>query len=358
MNEKDIIQREQKDIHYLVTEMLQALKKEPYAIFLCGGYGRGEGAWIEDADGNPNPYNDYDFVVITDTPFAQDQYTQLRRELANHIGIEWIDIDCYTPQDLRKMKITIKNVDLVYASKLVYGDAKILSKIPKQEKEKIGEYDILKLYQTRIWTFLGAWQGDFHNLSRNDARFFKNQMAKATLAACDIYLITKKQYTPLYSERVERICNTFKDNITLCEQARWALSEKLRPSSDNMAKEEMENLYFRTKTVFCNAMAEAFSGKAKYFLYPNLTKRYYLLYTDHLLRDCYNRLFRHSAIITKALDVFLAQNYVFMANENTKINEAYLKEASVLLMKWGYIHEPEVNWNLMHNIVADARNHI
>lgn len=358
MKMESIKAREKKDLEYLVEQLMQCLKTRPHAILLCGGYGRGEGAWIENELGEPMPYNDYDLAVISDEFLSTEEYTELRKKLAADIGIEWIDIDFYRPAELNKLKCTIKNVDLAYASRLLYGDEKIYDLIPKHNAEKIGKQDILKLYQTRIWTFLGSWDGAFRDLETDEARFFKNQMAKGILAACDMYLISKKVYTPSYAKRVEYICTYFSEKCELCEQARWALKEKLRPSSEPLSCAMMIEMYNKAKQIFCDAVCESMGRQGKAFVEPTRTRKYFLFHTDFLLRDTYNRLVRKSPIITKVLDVFLAQNFVLYAKTANAINEKYMEEANRLLMKWNYIEKPIESWDVIHTVVADARNNI
>lgn len=358
MNIDMIQEREKEDIEYLVKHLVDALKKEPQAILLCGGYGRNEGAWIADENGMPMPYNDYDFAVISDVFFSAEEYSIFRKQMANDIGITWIDIDFYHLDELSNLKCTIKNVDLAYASKLVYGDPKVYERIPKHDLKNIGKSDIVKLYQTRIWTFLGSWNDGFKNLDVEDARFFKNQMAKAVLAACDMYLIVNKMYTPSYCRRVELICSTCSMNKELCEMAQWAVKEKTRPSSEPMTCEEMKELYFKAKAIFCDAISIGMGKYGKFFIQPQKTKKYFVFFTDYLLRDMYNKIFRKNRIISKALDIFLAQNYVFMAINESTIDEKYLNEANKLLIKWGYLDKPIENWEKLHVLVANARNNL
>ena len=74
LTEESKIIRFKQDCQTLVDGILGALEEAPEAILLCGGYGRGEGAWYEDEAGNPSPYNDYDLAVITEKPFSRNKY--------------------------------------------------------------------------------------------------------------------------------------------------------------------------------------------------------------------------------------------------------------------------------------------
>lgn len=343
------------DMTYITKSINSKLKSLPTAIYLCGGYGRGEGAWIESEGGQFSPYNDYDLAVFTDNPLTSLEYSELRKEIANRIGISWIDIDFYSLSSIYSLATTIKNIDLLYASRLIFGED-ILSSASPIDARKIGTYDVLKLYRTRIWTFLGSWDGAFRNLNIDESRFFKNQMAKAILAACDMILISNNQYTPRYSDRVELVNIIQKKDLYFCQMATWALHEKLKPSDDCLTEGEMRNLYFGCKKIFDSAFKMALNHKHTYFENPYNTKKYYVLHTTYLLHDMFNKIIRKSKQVEKSLDLFLIQNYVFRANQEGTVNSEYVKEAVRLLKKWNYAVNAEYSWDEIHLIVADARN--
>ena len=89
--------REQLDSYsrILVNGILEYSDKLPYAIYLVGGYGRGEGAWYED-DKGLHPFNDFDLAVITDAPLDYEKNEALRKKLAKAVNIKWVDIDYYS----------------------------------------------------------------------------------------------------------------------------------------------------------------------------------------------------------------------------------------------------------------------
>ena len=85
----------QKKIDVLVCGILKIMLTPPQAIYLVGGYGRGEGAWYEGEEGL-HPYNDFDLAVITDCPLPHEKTETLRKELAIEVDIKWVDIDYYS----------------------------------------------------------------------------------------------------------------------------------------------------------------------------------------------------------------------------------------------------------------------
>lgn len=347
----------QKDIDILVTNILRALPRNPEAIFLCGGYGRGEGAWLEGPNGEPVPYNDFDIAIVTEYPLDSDGTNTLRKQLAAMVNIHWVDIDFYSHTQLTKLRNTIHDIDLLYASNCIYGDADILKKYGPLDASKIGHYDVVRLYKTRIWTLLGSWDGNFHDLSAEESIFFKNQMMKATLAACDFLLIKNHLYNTSYRERANLICQLYKENVLFCKRVKWAIKEKLRPESCEMSKEEMQTLYNECKNSFLWAASESFGNKWKYYGNPQKTLNHETAGIKKILIKIYLRL-RHTPFSQKFVEVFAAQNYALLAEKEGVINQAYVKEASDILMKWGYINQPVTDWYVLHNLVADARNNI
>ena len=313
ITEIDIDKALQCHMRIIVDGVLKKMSEPPLAIYLVGGYGRGEGAWFEDETGL-HPYNDYDIAVLSDNPLRQDEVDTLRKELAEAVNISWVDIDFYSTSQIGKLKPTIHNYDLLYGSTLIYGEDYYKINELALDGERIGNSDILLLYRTRLWTFLGSWEGRFHDLSIVESRFFRNQMAKAVLAACDMRLVKLGKYTASYKKRVGIVLSEFNALGRFCELAEWALKEKLRPSSIVMSYEEMQTLYFDVKEVFLNSFQFSYPLAYPYFVNPYKTKQFYLLHTKHYLYRLYYTLKTGHYIFNRGLNIFYAMNFVFAAN--------------------------------------------
>lgn len=345
----------QAKIDILVGGLLSEMKKAPEAIYLVGGYGRGEGAWYEDAEGI-HPYNDFDLAVITDTPLNKETTESLRKQLALSVDIKWVDIDYYSIYMLEALLPTIHNVDLLKGGSLVYGQDIIKQKRLTLDESKIGKKDILILYWTRMWTFLGSWTGPFRDLEISDARFFRNQMAKAVLAACDMILVKHKQYVTSYRERVGIIKKMFSEDNTLCNLVEWSLSEKLRPSSTPISQDEMTTLYFSVKDFYIKSFAYSFGPLSFLFLNPHYTKFYYFFFTKDLLRHFYYLLKRHKSSVLRSNDISCAMNLVFLSNKKGMINNRMLIKASKILLKRGFCETESESWDDLRYLAAYARN--
>lgn len=354
ITESLILQKKNRDIKIIVDGIISNMSSKPFAIYLCGGQGRDEGSWIEGDNGEILPYNDYDVAVIADTGIEYQKLQILRKQLAKTIGIRWVDIDFYTINQIKKFTPTIHNIDLMDASTLIFGE-NVLKEFSRLDYGKIGKTDLDKLYKTRIWTLLGSWDGEFHNLKGEKSRFFKNQMAKCVLAACDMILIAHHDYTTSYCKRVEKAVS-YNEDSNFVKWAKWAISEKLRPSSNELSIKEMKEMYSDIKKIFLSSFADAMGKKSSYYLNPSKTKYLYLLNPYHYLLKVYLRLKTNSSRYEKGIDVFIAQNYVLHAYSDIGFNQSYLHKATVLLEKWGYGHYEK--WKDLHNVVANARNNI
>lgn len=344
-------------IEILSKRIVDAMTKPPQAIYLVGGYGRGEGAWYEDEQGL-HPYNDFDVAVITDSPLPYKTTEKLRKELASKVGISWIDIDYYSLNKLKVFTPTIHNVDLLEGGMLIFGEDVIKQNHLHLDSTLIGKEDLIKLYWTRMWTFLGSWDGSFRDLNAEESRFFKNQMAKATLAACDMRLVKLKKYTTSYRERAKFVMADFADDKVLCETVKWSIAEKVRPTSDPLSETEMIELYFKVRSIYLNSFRYAMGKESVSYLNPDKTKKYSLVHRKVLLMHIYSLLRYHESREIRRLDVSCAMNYVFQAKERDRVDENMLRKASRILLKRGFIKEPINNWDYLRVEVAKARNNI
>lgn len=343
------------DMKYAVKKILEVLTQEPIAIYLSGGYGREEGSWYYDSHNKLCPYNDYDFTVITSERLNIKHYRQLTRSLAKDLNIKWIDITFISQNTIKHLKSTIKNIDLLKGSKLLYGNKDILKNI-KLSSTKIGKYDIIELYKTRLWTFLGSWEGEFKDLNEDDSRFFLNQMAKGILAACDLLLIEKKSYTTSYRKRVQIVNKLYPNLFNLKKLSIWAINEKLNPSTIRLTKQEMESLYWDAKDLFIVSLkATFFSNKCDD---PYYVKKNIIFNSNYVFKFFYSKYIRKSNYVQKELDLFIAQCFIFYANNKNDININYLIKGSVILKKWGYLESDDLNWNRLRECVAMARNNL
>lgn len=342
------------DIDIAVKMICEKMDKPPDAILLCGGYGRDEGGWLR-IEGKIRPYNDYDFAIITDSPLSREKTNNLRTSIAEKVGIKWIDIDYYSLKSLRKLKPTIHNYDLVFGSKVVFGDTNIVKKCKTILPQSITKKDIMVLYKTRIWTFLGSWDGRFCDLNACDGCFFRNQMAKAILAACDMTLVKQKKYTVSYRKRSEICKSIFNGDQKIISLINFAIKEKLHPSFMPIKNDEMETLFFSVKDFFVQCFEKSYGLFSKFYINPTKTIIAEKYSFKNALRCLKHFFLKDVSVALKSIDVFLAQNYVFNAIGSLNDN-IFIREANKLMIKWGYLEEEENDVFVLKGIVAKARN--
>lgn len=358
MNNIEDIEKKKKikynaDIEFIVKSILENIA-EVQAIILCGGFGRDEGTWII-KDGDIMPYNDYDIAIITDTTVDVAFTEELRKNLAAEIGIHWVDIDYYPIKKLINLKASIKNFDLIYGSKIIYGNKNIFNDCSINAKE-IGTDDIETLYFTRLWTFFGIIDGEFKNLDLDEAVFFRNQMAKAVLAIVDTLLIQKKNYHSSYCERIRRLENLCSEKTALVKMAKWALNEKLSPTMKPMSREDCIEIYNSVYWLYREEMLAALSDK--YFFKLDKPNRYAWNFNMpiEIARKIYITNIRGVRGYKKACMSRVLQNAMFLAYNGGDIDEHYMKDVSNALKKLGCEYAMGWQWNKLCPLVAYIRN--
>ncbi len=236
-----------KILNHLFSIIIDELKfTNPKAIIIYGSYGRNEGAWIKE-NNNLVPYNDFDIVVINDSKNKLKEKRNISELLKKKLKVEWIDLQFMSTYELKKLnKKTIFNFDLKFGSKIIYGDKKILDKIPLSSSKNIDINDLEVLFNTRLWTFYGSYKS-FENMDSKSSRFFKYQMSKAILATVESFLIRNNYYNCSYRNKVKEYIKLSNNNH---EFVKWALNEKLNPSEDIISSTKAIKLLNDTKRIF------------------------------------------------------------------------------------------------------------
>jgi predicted nucleotidyltransferase len=331
------------------------------AIILYGGYGRGEGGWIEDRE-EWRPYNDYDIVVVVRQKLHASRVVKIRKKLAEMLGIRWVDLSQKTPTRLKWLRPSIYNYDLRNASSTIYGSRELSKAIPRFEASELPLDEVLTLFCTRLWPFMGAlgenaWS---QGVEGEDARFFRNQMAKATLAAVDVILLLHGEYHPSYRERVNRACAKSSVASDDCHLFRWALEEKLLPTSPIMSGREVTKLYDQVHRLFARIMYQGLSahfGREIVNVYQ-LERAYRRNIKTLLMRIAFLFLKRNLKF-ERVILINIVQFYLFAAYEGDgEINSNLLRQANNFLSELDTSIHKSMSWYKACNTIAIMRNHL
>ena len=342
----------------IILEELKAYKKD--AVILCGGYGRGEGGWFIE-DGTFKPYNDYDLLLVLEKKIPNNEIQILRKRLATKIGIKWVDITQKTPQELKRLRLSIYNYDLKYASKVIDGDYSILKLIPNFDASKLPLKEGEILFFTRLWALLGCLneKGFQIECREEEARLFRSQMAKAILAVVDVLLLQKGAYHPSYRERIQRLISLYPKNIEFNELSKWALKEKLIPCSNDVRPKYIKELYTKMHKEYFFHMMEFFSkyyNKKVTSVYD--IERHTKYSFDHLVRRLGYFVITRSFKGEKILGIKMAQMFIAGAYEDGNINKELFRKGIRYMKYIDSSISDELSWNKARILVAKIRNEL
>jgi len=333
------------------------LKFQPVAIILHGGYGRGEGSWIVE-NGEHRPYNDYDIFLIIEKKIPENELNDIRKCLAKEIGIKWVDIMQLHPDELSSLRLSIKNFDLKYASKVIYGDENILELIPEMDATQMPLVEGEILFFTRLWTLLGCLglKGVNQVLRGEASRFFRNQMAKSVLAVVDVMLLLKGGYHPSYRERVRRVIELYPERDSIHELAKWALDEKLWPKVIEMSDEEVIGLYSQVQSLFFKKMFNILSAyynqkiKTAYDV-----ERHYCYSLVNIAKRIASIIVRRNLKRERKVAVNMAQMFVAATYRNGNVNPPLLARGLNYMKKLDNSISNNLSWDEARIKVAQLR---
>lgn len=328
------------------------------ALILVGGFGRGEGSVLI-KNYATKVVNDYDIVMITEKPMCLGQIDKIKGELAKEVGITWIDIYAHDIGKLKRLRKTIFNYDLKYASHVFWGDPGILFLIPEMDPSKMPLVEGEKLFVTRLWTFLGPFSVEFldRELSDDEAFFLANQMSKALLACIDVLLLSKGAYHPSYIERNKRVKDVYPDMEGFYEMFDWAVDFKLKPKLN--AYGDLIKLYLQVKDLYLEIMRDFLRLLYKktfsdWFEYCSLYRKNYRI----LLKRAAYLVLRRSLRYEKKLDVDIAQVYLVASYHNGLIDKKYFRAGLHCLSKLTGKCQDDLSWEEARRLAAELRNTI
>ncbi|HRF48141.1 MAG TPA: alkaline phosphatase family protein [Anaerolineales bacterium] len=189
----------------LITQEILKAAPDTKAIILTGGFGRGEGGYEVSDTGGIRPHNDYDIVFVSSTADTGN-LKQLGESLAQQIGIDYVDIGLFRPDDLVYPHPSMLRFDLRFGSQIIWGDPTALSKIPDYAADELPLEEGLKLLFNRCAGLLLGITGEAltQPMTPRAQRFLTNQIVKALLAIADWHLLLWKTYATSYTIKRRR----------------------------------------------------------------------------------------------------------------------------------------------------------
>jgi hypothetical protein len=338
----------------IMVKYLSAI--DPISIIIYGGYGRGEGAWIIESPSQCRPYNDYDILVIARRMIPKKNIKRISDKIRKEIGIRWIDLGIITISQMKVLKPSIYNYDLKNASSIIYGNLEVLENIPSMDRCTLPMKEVETLYFTRLWTLLGSLEerGLSVPLEGEDARFFRNQMAKSILAVVDIKLLLVGDYHPSYKKRVEVFKTHFAELRELHKLADWALAEKIRPQSYSMTSAEVNELYDQVLTIYINEMYKALSiyYKRKVETPAHIEKHLKWSFMNLVKRIGWI-LIKKNRVREKMISLRIAQSYLVAAHNSG--SNLYLHKGIKALKNLNPDLNANISWDEARILAANLR---
>jgi len=181
------------------------------ALVLIGGYGRGEGTpYI--VDGRELPFNDYDFVVVSGPmtrgrrASVQSSLRLLEQRLTKDVGLP-VDLCLYPDDVLRHAEFSMLNYEMKYGHKVVWGDDRILDRMPEYARDRIPMSEGTRLLLNRGKLLLDVRRAlrDGRTLSADERLRFVKFVFKALLAFGDCTLLLHGDYDISYAVKKDRI---------------------------------------------------------------------------------------------------------------------------------------------------------
>ncbi len=206
------------------------------ALVLIGGYGRGEGTPLI-VDGRQEPFNDYDFVVVS-VPMSrlrkqavQARLRSLELQLSRDLRLP-VDLQLYPANVLPSAEFSMLNYEMKYGHHVVWGDPDVLRAMPDYPHDRIPPSEGTRLLLNRGKLLLDVRRAlrTGRPLSAEERLRFAKFLFKAQLAFGDCALLVSRAYDLRYAVKKERIAGPLVSGVPdvtdLIERYRHAIELK------------------------------------------------------------------------------------------------------------------------------------
>lgn len=204
--------------------MIASLGPSLAALWLCGGYGRGEGGAVA-RGGALVPYNDYDLVAVVDgaaRPLRRELLT-LAHALSAEVGLE-VELWPVSREELNPAPKTLFWLDVALGgARLVCGDARVLGAVRRLTPRDVPLDEAGRLLANRA---VGLALSRLEGFADRDAG--ARHLHKAALAVGDAALLAAGRYAGSIRER-ESLLGTTSLSPALVAAYREAAAFRRRP---------------------------------------------------------------------------------------------------------------------------------
>ncbi len=200
------------------------------AVILGGGFGRGEGSVLDDADGI-RPLNDYDLFLVVPDGFAAD-LRPLGRDLARAAGIRLVDLIPLAETALATLPPTQLHYDLKYGGRVLWGEDALV-RLPAYPPGRVTPESPRLLLRNRLVCALEAYTDAYAAAppAGEPARFLLTQTGKVVSACVEALLMRDGRYHHLAAQRQQRLAQDYPQRTALVRLNALATAYKLRPDA-------------------------------------------------------------------------------------------------------------------------------
>lgn len=246
-------------VEQLLRQVIQELGEEIRAlglselsaVWLGGGYGRGEGGVFHTTNGGRLLYNDLDFFVAVEERCGKSGRYQVARALdelaqtwSQRLGISVDFSPAKSRRELEKVSKKLMFQELRHGFVTVYGEDELLLRaVPSLPPEKLPFLEALRLMLNRGMGLLLARQSLQER--PEDANFFLRNLNKCVLGCGDAFLIQRGLYRWNVRERQNVLALQNHLPETLKDDYARAVQFKFRPNANMPADPRRSYLHCR-----------------------------------------------------------------------------------------------------------------
>ena len=230
-------------------------------LILMGGYGRGEGGFVFQ-NGQPAPYNDYDYFVVVeglDRPQRGEldqRLAQQAERLEHDVGVE-VDFALLQKERLPGAEYSLMNAEMIWGHRVISGEQDALQSMPDMPFASLPMGEFTRLLTNRGALLLMNQAGLAAVNSRQpDQEVLFKYLFKAVLACGDARLAGNASYNPSYPRKLELLHSMeWAGHDEFMDLYELAWQHKFHPDYQVFAREESVEWQRKVVAVWLDTLA-------------------------------------------------------------------------------------------------------